>query len=476
MKKSLCIASVLLGFAVGCAIRSTRPAEPVPPAVPTAGVGFTLNPPVFGVIFRLGTTECISDDRGVAWCAPVAPADYFLKLDLPEGYEPDAGGIYSINGSSCRNSDGDLSWPNCEIKITLTRTKPVIAPAVGRVTPNGELFQLNGSIWQWRGSTDFMLLRDYLDGKDISGVLTERYEAGANLVRVLGMAHYIPINAGQRAFDVSNYPNYFEQLHKFTDYVATFGLRVEFTALADAQLLMPKAADQDAFLFRVLAALPETAFLELCNEPFKNGCDVARLMSNLPRTDTVVASGAYEFTKQAAVPGRYLTVHESRDQEWPRKSRLDEWYEQVQVPVVWDEPIGADETAQPGRRSNIVEDFYDLCAGAALHGAGLTFHSTDGLLSRIWGSSQKASAVACFDAMTAVPIDAPLWHYTRGGLADNPIQHDDATALRTFCQVSGSRAVCQAVRPSPAWTAEAVNGWKISKQEGPGNRLVFLER
>lgn len=475
MRKSLCIACVLTGFAVGCAIRSTQPSEkPVPPAA-TAGVGFTLNPPVFGVTFRLGLTECISDDRGVAWCAPVTPADYFLKLDLPDDYEPDAGGIYSINQSSCRNVDGEPSWPNCEIRITLTRKKPTIPAATGRIFAKGELFyHQDGSIWQWRGSTDFMLFRDYLDGKNIDAVLLERYNAGANIVRVLGMAHYIPVNAGQRAFEVSSYGTYFDRLHRFCDYAATFGLRVEFTALADAQILMPGAPEQDAFLFRVLSALPETAFLEIANEPFKNGVDVAARLKNLPHTQILVASGDYTFEKP--IVAGYMTVHESRDAEWPRKSRLDEWYANAHVPVVWDEPIGADESNQPGRRSNQPEDFFDLCSGAALHGAGLTFHSTAGLLSAPWGATQKQAASLCFDAMRAVPADAPLLDYTRGGLGNNPLTHDDAISLRTWCQIGPNRAICEAVRPSPAWKAEAVNGWKISKQSGPGGRLVFLER
>ncbi len=465
--------SLSVGFLIGCAI-VTMPKPVVPVPVPFAGVGFIVQPPTMGIRFKLGTTECVSDERGIAWCTPVTAGDYFVKLDLPDQFEPDAGGTYAINTGSCHNVDGDPSWPNCEIKITLTRKKPVILPAVGRVLANGELFQLNGQIWQWRGSTDFMLFRDFLEGGDLHEVLMQRYAAGANLVRVLGMAHWIPVNAGQSAFTPVMYPQYFEQLTRFVNYVATFGLRVEFTALADAQTIMPRSADQDAFLFRVLSALPETAFLEICNEPFKNGCDVAALLKNLPHTETVVATGDYTF--EQPIVGRYVTVHESRDPEWPRKSRLDEWYGVVHVPVVWDEPIGADETDQPGRRSANVADFYDLCAGAALHGAGITFHSTSGLLSRPWGAVQAQAAQTCFDAMRSVPAAAPLWKYTRGGLSDNPLEHDDAISLRTWCQVDATIAVCEAVRPSVSWKAEAVNGWHITKQDGPNGRLVVLER
>lgn len=472
MRTRLIGLAIALCLLTGCNLPVVGPEPPKVPDI--AGVGFTIQPPLMGIKFVMGLTECVSDERGVAWCPDIKAADYFLKLDLPEDYEQDAGGIYSINKSSCRNVDGEPSWPNCEIKILVTKKKPVIEPAVGRVTTNGEMFSLNGSPWQWRGATDFMLFRDYLDGKNIDDVLLERHTAGANLVRVLGMAHYIPVNAGQPAFNAAAYPQYFESLRKFVDYVATFGLRVEFTALADAQILLPGAANQDAFLARVVAALPETAFLEIANEPFKNGADVAARYANLPRTALVVATGDYTFEKP--VVGEYVTVHETRDAEWPRKSRLDEWYANVHMPVVWDEPIGADEADQPGRRSNVVEDFYDLCAGSALHGAGLTFHSTSGLLSQMWRDHEGRSAVACFEAMRAVPVEAPLWDYTRGGLGNNPLAHDDAIALRTWCQMTGTKAVCEVVRPSVSWTAVAVNGWRIVKQEGPNGRLVFLER
>lgn len=468
-----------LALAVALSLSGCVPYAPpivMPDAPPTAGVGFTTKPPVFGAHITIGPIQCDTDDRGVAFCTPVPEGDHLVSVTLPEGYEPYVPGRFSITKETCKNVDGEPSWPNCEIRLNVVRIPPPapkFEPAVGRAMPDGEMFKVNGKLWQWRGSTDFMLFRDYLDGKDISPVLIERAEAGANLVRVLGMAHYIPVNAGQRAFKQSDYINYFDKLKDFVNYAATFGLRVEFTALADAQILMPEANAQAVFLSRVISALPETAFLEICNEPFKNGCDVKTLLGTFKDT-VIVASG--DYTWEAPIIGKYQTVHEDRGDEWPRKSRLDEWYDKVRVPVVWDEPIGADEINQPGRRSNSVSDFFDLCAGSALHGAGLTFHSTNGLLSLVWGSIQHQAAVACYDAMKMVPVEAPLWSYTRGGLSDNPLQHDDAIALRTWCQLGPGRAVCSVVRPSASWQAIAVNGWRIVEQKGPNGRLVFLER
>ena len=146
------------------------------------------------------------------------------------------------------------------------------------------------------------------------------------------------------------------------------------------------------------------------------------------------------------------------------------------MPVVWDEPIGADETNQPGRRSNVENDFYDMCAGAAMHGAGLTYHSTDGLLSSLWRPIQGQIGRVCYAVMQQIPADAPIWRYSRGGLADSPLAHDDNIALRTFCQIGGNRAVCEVVRPAASWTAVAINGWRIVSQSGPNGRLIFLER
>lgn len=346
---------------------------------------------------------------------------------------------------------------------------PIPEPTIkGRVVPDGKVFRLDGAIWPWRGVTDFMLFRDYLDGKDLSPVLNQRRSVGANLVRVLGMAYNIPVNAGRTKFVGDP-----TKVKEFVDYVAGFGLRVEFTALADAQLLMPNQEVQKSFILRVLEDLPETAFLEYANEPFKNGVDpkgIGRI-----QTSTVLTSGIYDWNDPDSWFD-YVTVHEDRSDEWPRKSRTDEWADHAGRTSVWDEPMGANEVNQPGRRSNVPEDFYDLGAGIALHGGGMTFHSEAGLNSELWGPVQQECATQCFAAMASVPLEAPLCHYTRGGLSDCPILHSDTLSLRTFAQLDGNKAVAEVVRPAPTWEAKAVSGWRIVSQSGPNGRLIFLER
>lgn len=358
-----------------------------------------------------------------------------------------------------------------DILVVLEEEKgiPFPLPTInGRVVPDKKVFRLNGNVWQWRGVTDFMLFRDWSDGKDISEVLYQRLSVGANLVRVLGMAYNIPVNAGQPKFVGDP-----TRVKAFVEYLATFGLRVEFTALADAQLLMPNQNVQISYLVRILEDLPETAFLEYGNEPFKNGFDPTGI--GKLDTPTVLASGRYDWNDPSADLD-YITVHEDRGDEWPRKSRTDEWSDHAGKTVVWDEPMGANEVNQPGRRSNVPEDFFDLGAGVALHGGGMTFHSEAGLLSQEWGPVQLECAVRCFEGMMSVPADAPLWRYTRGGLSDCPIEHSDTLALRTFAQIDGNQAVALAVRPAGSWEAKAVSGWRIISQSGPNNRLVFLER
>lgn len=467
MKKWIVSSLAILLTACVIQVPPTQPPT-APPALPVAGVGTTLTSPLAGVHVVYGDTQCDTDERGVAWCYPVTQGEYVLKVTLPEGYIEDEGRLVDVSPQGCS------TWPNCEFTIPVMRIVPPTPPVgAGRVVANGPRFFLNGQPWQWRGATDFMLFRDYLDGKDLSAVLLDRVSSGATLVRVLGMAHYIPVNAGQAEFSVSHYPNYFDRLPQFVAYVASFGLRVEFTAIADGQILMVAASDQREFIRHVSLVLPDTAFLELCNEPFKNGCDVADL-KNYVRGEVIYATGNYDWDN--TIVGMYLTQHEARDEEWPRKTRLDEWSGHLHVAAVSDEPMGAAETDQPGRRSSNYNDFFDFCAGNAMHGAGMTFHSENGLLSQLWQPTQKSLATMCFDTMKLIPADAPIWHYTRGGLGDNAIAHDDALALRTFCQLGGNQAVCEAVRPAATWTAVAINGWHIVSQSGPNGRLVFLAR
>lgn len=103
----------------------------------------------------------------------------------------------------------------------------------------------SGKQWWWRGSTDFMLYKRYLAGVDIQPILDQRVDVGANLVRVLGMSHYI------ERFYPQDYPGYYNQLLSFASLLSQNGLYLEFVVFADAQIIMKNTSEQQAHFSKI---------------------------------------------------------------------------------------------------------------------------------------------------------------------------------------------------------------------------------
>lgn len=351
----------------------------------------------------------------------------------------------------------------------------------GRVHVDGLVFRReDGTIYQWRGATDFLLFKRFLDAEDIQPILTDRITAGANVVRVLGMvdsfAHLWPQERG----------DYYDQLGAFLDLVAERGLRVEFVVFADAQIISPDAAAERAHLARVADVLSGhwNSFLETTNEPFKNipGGDetAAGLCRAVMGRGFPVASGAYTAWPPLR-PCDYGTTHSERKPEWPRTAKdLFDLREPTGVPWVSDEPTGFAEVADGDKRSTSADDAAYFAGVAALEGAGATFHSDAGVLSVAWGPVQRAAAVAFYAALRWVPAEAQAWPYQRGGdpgtagVGNMPIDHDDALALRTFCKGDGGTEWCIAIRPTDTWRAIPRDRWQIADQ--PRRGFVRLVR
>jgi hypothetical protein len=365
-----------------------------------------------------------------------------------------------------------------------TETPPAPAPGDGPLAAlhvDGLVFRLpDGSIWPWRGATSFLLFKRFLDGEDLA-VLVGEFR-GATILRVLGMCDNIA------HFHPQEIPGYFDQVTAFLRAVNAFGVRVEFVVFADAQIVMPAFVDQLDHARRVWHAIVDAGdglnLIEWANEPFKNGVDVARLQHALgTATGSLEALGTYDVVDGQLPHADYLTVHTDRGPEWPRKAKdlLElrdgfEGFAGVHCPVVGDEPIGADELDKPGSRSNVPDDFFWYAACAQLMGAGATFHSTDGVYSLPLGRVQSACAAAFFAGAAAIPPEAQLGRYTRGGLADCPIQFTETDALRVYARITGNTAYVVAIRPSAGWQAIAVDGWRIVQRVGPQGSVLTLER
>jgi hypothetical protein len=360
--------------------------------------------------------------------------------------------------------------------------KPDVPP-VSRVHVDGKVFRdESGALWQYRGVTAFLLLKRFAAGEDIGLYLDHRRLAGANVVRVLTNVSWGPLKP-------SDYTD--DQLRAFLTTVHSHGLRVEVVALADAQSW---SLDQQVqHTQRIVNAVTTTGSLdlvEIANEPFKNSAPPSDVARRITVPDSVLtASGEWASCDSLSpLVLDYVTFHPERKDEWPRTAKdavelRDGFgcgdkpgYGGAHVPVVSDEPLGANEVNEPGRRSNVADDFYWFATTASLLGAGSTFHSEAGLTASEPGPLQAAAEQAFFAGMSSVPKEAQLGQYTRGGLGNVPLAHDDSKALRTFCSLQGGRADCVVIRPSANWSAQAVSGWTIVKQEGPRGSRITLQR
>lgn len=350
------------------------------------------------------------------------------------------------------------------------------------------------ALWQFRNHTDFLLFFRFLLGENIQPILDDRIAAGFNVLRVLGMVAWERTN---NQFFPQKWPNYAERLAAFVDLLAASGLRVEFVPFADAQIVMPKENEQDAYAAMVVATIGHkwNVFIEWANEPFKNIPGGAARVSAIGKrfagtVPVLMASGAGvgdiaegDFAQLAKWTLQYCTIHDhSRGSEWPRKMKdaLEvRWgleKEGLETVVIMDEPIGADETNQPGRRSNVPADFEDGAAVLALQTPGACGHTQAGLDSLLLPPVTKACMQAWIGAMKTIGPEWQTGQYTAGHLSTCPLEHSDDLALRTFAQILGNRAFVVVVRPKSNWRPIPKGGWRIERIHGTRGQWLEMVR
>lgn len=353
----------------------------------------------------------------------------------------------------------------------------------GALTSQGPVFLNHGEPHRWLGCTAFMLPLRHADGEDVDDFLDWAVMTGFNVLRCFFGMYYVPqqIQKMPRLLTPA-------QTKAFLEKAASRHVRVEWT-VGDLQMLitdddptkrLAKVRDWYDGQINVLKDFTELVTAETVNEWFKNGVDpkfIGRFGYGILQT-----SGNYGPPCEPRLD--YGTTHTPRDEEWPRKGKeLYDLYNGfdpdlpggVRIPWVSDEPMGADETSK-GNRSNVPNDFFDDAAVCALMGAGGTFHCQDGIYGRVPGPVQQQCGDAYVAGSRSVPLDAALGQYTRGGLADSPLEHDDNLALRTFARLQGDRATAVVVRPTAAWKAVPRNGWQIISVAGPDDRVIHLAR
>ncbi len=487
--------SVLLGFAV-LALAYCGPKKPVvvPPVPTQVCLAPQVSPP--------GVYDITIGDKTVT-----TNADGYVYVLLDRGTYTigiEAKGFRSYQGTYEANS------LDCGTPITLIKSQSRTSEQGPLGITNAAFVDVYGKPWIGRGITDFLLFAKYLDGQNLEQILNERVEHGRNYVRVFGtlggwggwakrydngVDDGKPVMPLSFLFPQERGGDYYYQLSNFVDYLATFGMRIEFVIFADGQIVMPDYNERRAHSDKVVQAIAgkwNVMGIEYANEPFKNvpggdreARDEAKRLKG--RGAWIAAGDVSQLAWAEAIKpsGDYGTHHGERADDWTRRGRaLGELRDATGMPWISDEPMGASPVNKPGSRSNVASDFLHFATTTTLFGSAL-FHCDSCAFSDMLGPKELELLDEFNFGQLWVPREAQTWPYQRGsncgdcpGVGDMPMAQWDLPhpqgSLRTFCKGNGSMEWCNANRPQPGWSAQARAGWLVVDE--PRRGLVRFAR
>ncbi len=312
---------------------------------------------------------------------------------------------------------------------------PIHAPApeageLKRLFPQRTyLIKDGGERFTAKEATSFRLYKRFLDGEDIHPVLDQLRSIGFNMVRIFGVGDWgdplyrcIPREYGAR---------YYDSLPEFAALLASYGLYLEFTALADSPRVFPGGTPEQVEhwnkLCSVASGIP-SVLLELVNE---NDVPVNSVDTNaFQKPDSITASHGSNGSQAHPVDPMwdYATFHTNGSFEEQRKIGHNAW-------EIWGGPTITNETSRfpevgMWRNSDLDRQemlAYDSAAGAALLCAGACFHSVNGKLAYLLNSNEEAVARAWVAGMNSVPLEFQDGAYIR---RDDFLS--DSTVLRAY--------------------------------------------
>ena len=327
--------------------------------------------------------------------------------------------------------------------------------------------------FQWRGITAFRLLEYVARGKDAD---VERFLSWAEgqrltVIRVLAM--------GQGFMNLSPEEGRAALPH-LLEGAARHKLHVEIVALAGTRDV---AVDLDSHLTAVgdIASKHGNAIIEIANEPFhpSQSEDVhrpevlARLRYRVP-PGVPVALGLVDGLERRSA-GDYVTWHSPRDDRfggWGHVLALAEGPDLVRrwnKPVISDEPIGAGEKYEPGRRDDSPARFRAAAVMTRLAGLGATFHYEGGLQAIVPAGRQLECFNAWNDAWRVLPTDVERsGTFRRAGDPGAAVaEYRTDQALAVFERQRGNTTWVAVINPGDDFSMQWRPGWV----PGPARRL-----
>ena len=368
------------------------------------------------------------------------------------------------------------------------------APAFHR---DGPVFRTDdGAIFPWAFGSEFPLLRWTLDGRDIRPLLAERYAVGQR-----GCSFFLTSEIEDaRLGDGGPYADQaiLDALGPFVDMLRAHGMNSEACVFQAVSVTMPQRDRQQKFWNAVLDIAKGRPWMSVSvsKEWWKQlgALDFDHLRR--PGGHTWDGGGIPDGGSQglnvapgiwvAPLRGSHDTFQASRTDEWPRKTK-SAWEIAMATGLgcVTGEPMGADETNQPGRRSNVPDDFFWSAATARLMSLGSYFHPQAGIRGTLYGPVQRTCALAHFEALSLIPCAAQLGAYAKS-IGAAVVSYDDQPggSLRTYgMQTHVWEQWCVVIRPGPSYPRNGAlidpavaPGWMIRDRLGPMGTVLRVTR
>jgi hypothetical protein len=280
------------------------------------------------------------------------------------------------------------------------RAKPKV-PVTRRLHVEGLNFVTEtGEPWIMAFVSSFRLYERFLNGEDITPLLQEAREVGANGLRVFGAFDFGSPET-QRLYPHEHY-DYYDELSNFFRTLSHAGLYAQFTVFADTQRSVPSARyQQDVWedVCDVLRDVPNV-LVERVNEQDSHD---NRIDADLGKPDGICAS--FGSNGQGADPPQpfwdYADLHSERRGDFALSTTTVHFsihgyggpFPGTQRATVVSEPPGFSDTLQPGRRTNDPAIAYRMGLGCRW-GAGGTAHSDNGVQSILLSPIQRACVEA----------------------------------------------------------------------------------
>ena len=337
-----------------------------------------------------------------------------------------------------------------------------------RVRVTGTQFvHSDGGPFHWRGITAFRLLEFVARGREAEAdrLLAWAHTRHLTVARVFAMGRNVmdlPPQDGRAA------------LPRLLEIAGRHRMAIEVVALVDTRDIPVDREEHVAALGRIVSQ-HGNGVLEIANEPVHptQAQDVhkpdvlAALRARVPPS-VPVALGSIERGDGFAA-GDYVTWHV------PREATHDGWGHVLAIaeggailrarrkPVVSDEPIGAGERLEPGRRDNSPARFRAAALLTRLVGLGATFHYQGGLEGTIPAGRQLECFNAWNSAWTLLPVDIERrGAFRRAGESGAAVaSYSTDRALGVYERQVGDTAWVLVIDPRPSFSATWAGGWRV---------------